>query len=83
MAPVESFLLWRFRTLWNWDRGYDALREHFAARTRLRLALRARYGWRWRSTAPAHEVLPWKLARYGVTIDPTLLPLPDDVRAGR
>ncbi|MFE3146626.1 DUF2637 domain-containing protein [Streptomyces sp. NPDC059218] len=64
LSPVPTFRLWRRMKLWEL-RSYDQVIKLEQDRLIYRARLRARYGRRWRRTAPVEELLPLRLARYG------------------
>ncbi|MQS12319.1 DUF2637 domain-containing protein [Streptomyces kaniharaensis] len=72
LSPVPTFRLWRRMKLWEL-RSYDEVVRLEQNRLVYRAQLRFRYGRGWRRTAPFQALLPLKLAKYGVPLDPALL----------
>ncbi|MEU2740948.1 DUF2637 domain-containing protein [Streptomyces sp. NPDC007095] len=72
LAPLPTFLLWRRMKLWEL-RSYDQVVRLEQARMVYRARLRARFGRGWRRKAPVEFVMPLRLARYGVALDPEQL----------
>lgn len=71
LSPVPTFKLWRRMKLWEL-RSYDEVVRLEQNRLVYRAQLRFRYGRGWRRSAPIQALLPLKLAKYGVPLDPTL-----------
>jgi hypothetical protein len=69
LSPLPTFLLWRRMKLWEL-RSYDAVIELERSRLIERAHLRGRYGWRWRTKAPAMTVMALRLTRYGRQLAP-------------
>ncbi|MFF2377658.1 DUF2637 domain-containing protein [Streptomyces xiamenensis] len=73
LSPIPTFRLWRRMKLWEL-RSYDEVitmeRDRLVYQTRLR----AEYGRAWRRRAPVEELMPLKLARFGVPLSETTLP---------
>lgn len=67
LAPVPTFRLWRRMKLWEL-RSYEETIRREQDRLIYRAHLRARYGVAWRRRAPAEELLPLRLARYGAPL---------------
>ncbi|WP_416876349.1 DUF2637 domain-containing protein [Kitasatospora sp. SC0581] len=81
LSPVPTFRLWRRMKLWEL-RSYDEVIRLEQNRLVYRAQLRFRYGRGWRRSAPIQALLPLKLAKFGVPLDPALLDrLDDDGRA--
>ncbi|MFJ5235045.1 DUF2637 domain-containing protein [Kitasatospora sp. NPDC088391] len=72
LSPVPTFRLWRRMKLWEL-RSYDETVRLEQNRLVYRAQLRFRYGRGWRRSAPFQALLPLKLAKYGVPLDPTIL----------
>ncbi|WP_083462137.1 DUF2637 domain-containing protein [Kitasatospora griseola] len=72
LSPVPTFRLWRRMKLWEL-RSYDETVRLEQNRLVYRAQLRFRYGRGWRRSAPFQALLPLKLAKYGVPLDPTVL----------
>ncbi|MGW2254471.1 DUF2637 domain-containing protein [Kitasatospora sp. NPDC001660] len=77
LSPVPTFRLWRRMKLWEL-RSYDEVVRLEQNRLVYRAQLRFRYGRGWRRSAPIQALLPLKLAKYGVPLDPSLLERLDD-----
>ncbi|MFD7906654.1 DUF2637 domain-containing protein [Kitasatospora sp. NPDC059747] len=77
LSPVPTFRLWRRMKLWEL-RSYDEVVRLEQNRLVYRAQLRFRYGRGWRRSAPIQALLPLKLAKYGVPLDPSLLDRLDD-----
>ncbi|MFD7597968.1 DUF2637 domain-containing protein [Kitasatospora sp. NPDC059812] len=71
LSPVPTFKLWRRMKLWEL-RSYDEVVRLEQNRLVYRAQLRFRYGRGWRRSAPIQALLPLKLAKYGVPLDPAL-----------
>ncbi|MCU4750287.1 DUF2637 domain-containing protein [Streptomyces sp. G-5] len=73
LSPIPTFRLWRRMKLWEL-RSYDEVitmeRDRLVYQTRLR----AEYGRAWRRRAPVEELMPLKLARFGVPLPETDAP---------
>ncbi|MFF0298766.1 DUF2637 domain-containing protein [Kitasatospora sp. NPDC004614] len=72
LSPVPTFRLWRRMKLWEL-RSYDETVRLEQNRLVYRAQLRFRYGRGWRKSAPFQALLPLKLAKYGVPLDPSIL----------
>ncbi|MEV0535321.1 DUF2637 domain-containing protein [Kitasatospora sp. NPDC050463] len=72
LSPVPTFRLWRRMKLWEL-RSYDEVVRLEQNRLVYRAQLRFRYGRGWRRSAPIQALLPLKLAKYGVPLDPAVL----------
>ncbi|MEV4559669.1 DUF2637 domain-containing protein [Kitasatospora sp. NPDC049285] len=72
LSPVPTFRLWRRMKLWEL-RSYDETVRLEQNRLVYRAQLRFRYGRGWRRSAPFQALLPLKLAKYGVPLDPSIL----------
>ncbi|MGW7587290.1 DUF2637 domain-containing protein [Kitasatospora sp. NPDC054768] len=77
LSPVPTFRLWRRMKLWEL-RSYDEVIRLEQNRLVYRAQLRFRYGRGWRRSAPIQALLPLKLAKFGVPLDPALLDRLDD-----
>lgn len=77
LSPVPTFRLWRRMKLWEL-RSYDEVVRLEQNRLVYRAQLRFRYGRGWRRSAPIQALLPLKLAKYGVPLDPAVLDRLDD-----
>ncbi|MFF2228650.1 DUF2637 domain-containing protein [Streptomyces globisporus] len=78
LSPVPTFKLWRRMKLWEL-RSYDHVITLERDRLVYETKLATKYGPDWRSTAPAELLLPLRLAKYGVPVQPepaTALPPP-------
>lgn len=73
LAPVPTFRLWRRMKLWEL-RSYEETIRREQDRLIYRAHLRARYGVAWRRRAPAEELLPLRLARYGASLPAVAAP---------
>jgi len=71
LAPTATFRLWRRMKLWELRSYEEAVRQE-QHRLVYRSRLRARYGRGWRRAAPVEDMLPLKLARFGVPLPPAL-----------
>ncbi|MGW4895924.1 DUF2637 domain-containing protein [Kitasatospora sp. NPDC004240] len=72
LSPVPTFRLWRRMKLWEL-RSYEEVVRLEQNRLVYRAQLRFRYGRGWRRSAPIQALLPLKLAKFGVPLDPALL----------
>ncbi|MFB7911778.1 DUF2637 domain-containing protein [Kitasatospora sp. NPDC056076] len=72
LSPVPTFRLWRRMKLWEL-RSYEEVIRLEQNRLVYRAQLRFRYGRGWRRSAPIQALLPLKLAKFGVPLDPSLL----------
>ncbi|MFB7476595.1 DUF2637 domain-containing protein [Kitasatospora sp. NPDC056184] len=77
LSPVPTFRLWRRMKLWEL-RSYDEVVRLEQNRLVYRAQLRFRYGRGWRRSAPIQALLPLKLAKYGVPLDPALFDRMDE-----
>ncbi|MEO3976812.1 DUF2637 domain-containing protein [Streptomyces sp. CAU 1734] len=68
LSPVPTFKLWRRMKLWEL-RAYDTVIALERDRLVYQARLRAKYGRGWRRKAPAEELMPLRLARYGIPLD--------------
>ncbi|WP_406011596.1 DUF2637 domain-containing protein (plasmid) [Streptomyces sp. NBC_00637] len=68
LAPLPTFLLWRRMMLWE-IRRYDDVIHAEQQRLVYQARLRSRFGRRWRSKAPVEQLLPLRIARFGVPLD--------------
>ncbi|WP_234392112.1 DUF2637 domain-containing protein [Streptomyces sp. WM6378] len=68
LAPVPTFRLWRRMRLWE-IRTYDDVIQAEQQRLVYQARLRGRHGRRWRWKAPIEELLPLRIARYGVPLE--------------
>ncbi|MDY0814295.1 DUF2637 domain-containing protein [Kitasatospora purpeofusca] len=83
LSPVPTFRLWRRMKLWEL-RSYDEVVRLEQNRLVYRAQLRFRYGRGWRRSAPIQALLPLKLAKYGVPLDPTVFErMDEDARVAR
>ncbi|RPK74475.1 DUF2637 domain-containing protein [Streptomyces sp. ADI95-17] len=64
LSPVPTFRLWRRMKLWEL-RSYKQVIKLEQDRLIYKAQLQARFGRRWRRTAPVELLLPLRLARYG------------------
>ncbi|WP_431784675.1 DUF2637 domain-containing protein [Streptomyces chumphonensis] len=67
LAFPSTFRLWRRMKLWEL-RSYDEVIRLEQERLVYRTRLRARYGRAWRRRAPVEDLMPLKLARYGIPL---------------
>ncbi|MFF7459204.1 DUF2637 domain-containing protein [Kitasatospora sp. NPDC008115] len=77
LSPVPTFRLWRRMKLWEL-RSYDEVVRLEQNRLVYRAQLRFRYGRGWRRAAPIQALLPLKLAKYGVPLDPAVFDRMDE-----
>ncbi|MER6366161.1 DUF2637 domain-containing protein [Kitasatospora sp. NPDC001527] len=77
LSPVPTFRLWRRMKLWEL-RSYDEVVRLEQNRLVYRAQLRFRYGRGWRRSAPIQALLPLKLAKYGVPLDPAVFDRMDE-----
>ncbi|MFF8775134.1 DUF2637 domain-containing protein [Kitasatospora sp. NPDC015120] len=77
LSPVPTFRLWRRMKLWEL-RSYDEVVRLEQNRLVYRAQLRFRYGRGWRRSAPIQALLPLKLAKYGVPLDPAVFERMDE-----
>ncbi|WP_107094477.1 DUF2637 domain-containing protein [Streptomyces sp. XY431] len=83
LSPVPTFRLWRRMKLWEL-RSYDEVVRLEQNRLVYRAQLRFRYGRGWRRAAPIQALLPLKLAKYGVPLDPSVFDrMDEDARVAR
>ncbi|MFJ4097120.1 DUF2637 domain-containing protein [Kitasatospora sp. NPDC089913] len=83
LSPVPTFRLWRRMKLWEL-RSYDEVVRLEQNRLVYRAQLRFRYGRGWRRSAPIQALLPLKLAKYGVPLDPSVFDrMDEDARVAR
>ncbi|WP_063817493.1 DUF2637 domain-containing protein [Streptomyces scabiei] len=68
LAPLPTFRLWRRMMLWE-IRRYDDVIQAEQQRLVYQARLRGRYGRGWRWKAPVEELLPLRIARYGVPLE--------------
>ncbi|NED20618.1 DUF2637 domain-containing protein [Streptomyces sp. SID9913] len=68
LAPLPTFRLWRRMMLWE-IRKYDDVIRAEQQRLIYQARLRGRFGRGWRWRAPVEDLLPLKIARYGVSLD--------------
>ncbi|WP_217225976.1 DUF2637 domain-containing protein [Streptomyces anulatus] len=67
LSPLPTFLLWRKMILWE-IRRYDDVISAEQDRLVYQTKLRMRYGWAWRWKAPVDQLLPLRIARFGVPL---------------
>ncbi|HBF83298.1 MAG TPA: hypothetical protein DD420_26280 [Streptomyces sp.] len=84
LSPLPTFLLWRKMILWE-VRRYDDVIAAEQDRLVYQAELRMRHGWAWRWKAPVEQLLPLRIARFGVPLKPgvTLSGAGAATRAGR
>lgn len=70
LSPVPTFRLWRRMKLWEL-RSYEEVISMERDRLVYQTRLRAEYGRAWRRRAPVEELMPLKLARFGVPLSET------------
>ncbi|MCX4826579.1 DUF2637 domain-containing protein [Streptomyces sp. NBC_01142] len=68
LAPLPTFRLWRRMKLWE-IRKYDDVIQAEQQRLVYQARLRGRYGRGWRWKAPVEELLPLRIARYGIPLE--------------
>ncbi|WP_107064016.1 DUF2637 domain-containing protein [Streptomyces mutabilis] len=68
LAPLPTFGLWRRMKLWE-IRKYDEVIQAEQQRLVYQARLRGRFGRAWRWRAPVDELLPLRIARYGVPLE--------------
>ncbi|MEU4080412.1 DUF2637 domain-containing protein [Streptomyces venezuelae] len=68
LAPLPTFRLWRRMKLWEIRRYDDVIRAE-QQRLVYQARLRGRFGRGWRWKAPVAELLPLRIARYGVPLE--------------
>ncbi|MGW1290986.1 DUF2637 domain-containing protein, partial [Streptomyces sp. NPDC002586] len=68
LAPLPTFLLWRRMMLWE-IRKYDDVIRAEQERLVYQARLRSRFGRRWRRKAPVEQLLPLRIARFGVPLE--------------
>ncbi|MFE7485095.1 DUF2637 domain-containing protein [Streptomyces sp. NPDC057552] len=68
LAPLPTFRLWRRMKLWE-IRKYDEVIRAEQQRLVYQARLRGRFGRGWRWKAPIDELLPLRIARYGVPLE--------------
>lgn len=73
LAPLPTFRLWRRMMLWE-IRRYDDVIAAEQQRLIYQARLRSRFGRAWRWKAPVEELLPLRIARYGVPLDAAARP---------
>ncbi|MCX4598335.1 DUF2637 domain-containing protein [Streptomyces sp. NBC_01549] len=72
LAPVPTWLIWRRLKMWSLS-SYQIVVTRQKEITIYRQMLKKRYGrLRWRFKAPADELLPIKMARFGLSVDEAL-----------
>ncbi|MFJ3182420.1 DUF2637 domain-containing protein [Streptomyces sp. NPDC086796] len=69
LSPLPTFLLWRKMILWE-IRRYDDVISAEQDRLVYQTELRMRHGWAWRWKAPVEQLLPLRIARFGVPLKP-------------
>ncbi|MFM9499902.1 DUF2637 domain-containing protein [Streptomyces galilaeus] len=70
LAPLPTWLIFRRMKLWSLP--YDDVVSRLKGITIYRQLLKKRYGRSWRRKTPADELLPIKMARFGLTVDEAL-----------
>ncbi|MBQ0890719.1 DUF2637 domain-containing protein [Streptomyces sp. RM72] len=68
LAPLPTFRLWRRMKLWE-IRKYDEVIQAEQQRLVYQARLRGRFGRGWRWRAPVDELLPLRIARYGIPLE--------------
>ncbi|MFJ4700534.1 DUF2637 domain-containing protein [Streptomyces sp. NPDC088768] len=68
LSPLPTFRLWRRMKLWE-IRKYDEVIQTEQQRLVYQARLRGRFGRGWRWRASADELLPLRIARYGVPLE--------------
>ncbi|TLQ39477.1 DUF2637 domain-containing protein [Streptomyces marianii] len=68
LAPLPTFRLWRRMMLWE-IRKYDEVIRGEQQRLVYQARLRGRYGRGWRWKAPVEDLLPLRIARYGLPLE--------------
>ncbi|MER0477034.1 DUF2637 domain-containing protein [Streptomyces sp. Edi2] len=69
LSPLPTFLLWRKMRLWELRRYSTVIRDE-QDRLVHQAKLRSQYGRQWRRRAPIDQMLPLRLARFGVPLRP-------------
>ncbi|WP_329583571.1 DUF2637 domain-containing protein [Streptomyces sp. NBC_01361] len=67
LSPLPTFLLWRRMKLWE-IRSYEQAVRLEQHRLVYEAQLRSRFGRAWRRKAPVENLMPLRLARYGVPL---------------
>ncbi|MFH8736834.1 DUF2637 domain-containing protein [Streptomyces sp. NPDC017964] len=67
LSPLPTFLLWRRMKLWE-IRSYEQAVRLEQHRLVYEAQLRSRFGRAWRRKAPVEDLMPLRLARYGVPL---------------
>ncbi|WP_351233298.1 DUF2637 domain-containing protein [Streptomyces sp. NPDC002133] len=70
LSPIPTFKLWRRMKLWE-IRSYGSAVQLEQHRLVYEAQLQARYGRRWRRKAPVEDLMPLRLANYGVPLAET------------
>jgi hypothetical protein len=73
LAPLPTFRLWRRMMLWE-IRKYDDVIQAEQQRLIYQARLRGRFGRGWRWKAPVEELLPLRIARYGIPLEASAYP---------
>ncbi|MFF0409078.1 DUF2637 domain-containing protein [Kitasatospora sp. NPDC004745] len=67
LSPFDTFFIWRLQRVWqipSYLRVIELRRELRVYRAKLR----RQHGWRWRWKANADELLPFAMARFGISV---------------
>ncbi|WP_329020845.1 DUF2637 domain-containing protein [Streptomyces sp. NBC_01601] len=67
LAPLPTFKLWRRMKIWE-IRKYDDVIRAEQQRLVYTARLRGRFGWGWRWKAPVEDLMPLRIARYGIPL---------------
>ncbi|MFD3518484.1 DUF2637 domain-containing protein [Streptomyces sp. NPDC058657] len=79
LAPLSTFTLWRRMRLWEIS-SYRQMVQMEHDRTVYRAWLAHKYGKKWRTKAGAAALLPFEMARFGLSVDEALA-LPEKQKA--
>lgn len=82
LAPVPTFRLWRRMKLWE-IRSYEDIIAMERNRMVYREHLAAKHGRNWKRRASLEEMMPLRLARFGVPVPEIATALPPELESGR
>jgi hypothetical protein len=71
LSPVGTFLIWRRMRVWQIP-SYLVVITLLRELRVYRAKLRKKYGWQWRWLADADELLPFDMARFGISVSEAL-----------
>ncbi len=71
LSPVPTYRIWRRMRLWNL-RSYTEVIEQQKQIKIYRARLRKQHGWKWRTAAPADQLLVFTLANFGTSVSEAL-----------